>query len=216
MRRLSGPSDRRRDFQLLRRHDSGGHLQSNLQRFGEQHYHLHIDAGEKWKRDADPRMKRFEHSQLLSLCLICTRCPFVDRDNCGKDGQAIMSHAMSGECPVGRFPDHGGVEGTDAADAAIPGRTGPGELVSRILGLFGFQSTCDGVICPNGSKLEKCGCCAMKSRMNELGYIGCLRHRRELVEWFVAKARECGVEIGGPTALSLLWAGLRQWRRRAD
>lgn len=86
-----------------------------------------------------------------------------------------------------------------AAAGAAAKSSGPGDVVKLVLSRLGYAAT------------GNCGCEAMRRRMNEWGYLGCWRHRAELVAWFTAKAKEAGVDL----APAGLWKLLRQaWREK--
>jgi predicted Fe-S protein YdhL (DUF1289 family) len=50
--------------------------------------------------------------------------------------------------------------------------------------------------------------------MNAWGWRGCIKHREEIIAWFIAKAREQNIEVNGDNLRHLIRAGLAdQWRR---
>lgn len=89
--------------------------------------------------------------------------------------------------------------------AARPHHRGPGDAVAAIFEALGIKKTAEGVICPSGKKLSGCGCAKFRAKMNELGWAGCITNMPEIVKWFAAKARDCG--LGVNTASLMLLAG---------
>jgi hypothetical protein len=79
----------------------------------------------------------------------------------------------------------------------------PGSLVKLILSKLGYSSNAN------------CGCEAMCKKMNAWSWRGCYRHRKQIVDWFIAKAREQNIAVDGAGIWSLLRAGLRDVAARA-
>lgn len=73
---------------------------------------------------------------------------------------------------------------------------GPGDAIKFILGKIGYTSR------------PSCGCDEFRRRMNEWGYWGCIRHRREIIEWFLAKSAEAGLPISRKSLWGLIKAGI--------
>lgn len=87
---------------------------------------------------------------------------------------------------------------------------GPGSLVRRILRSLGFTYDAGNVLhCPSGETVHKCGCAAFAELMNQWGYLGCLRRRREIRGWFTVKASQCGIKMDA-TYRSLLGRAIRE------
>lgn len=82
---------------------------------------------------------------------------------------------------------------------------GPGDLLKKIIEACGFKQT------------KSCGCAAMQRRMNALGYVGCWTHRREILEWLQAKAKEQGVALEEATVYAAIKAAFKQyWSHHGD
>jgi hypothetical protein len=61
---------------------------------------------------------------------------------------------------------------------------------------------------------RNCGCTEMRKQMNDWGWIGCLRNRRTLVDWFVSKADQAGVKLTSRDTAGLLRAAVKAlWSR---
>jgi hypothetical protein len=159
----------------------------------------------------------------MSHCHTCPHIqppPYSGPCACLRDGRDIIAHMDRQYCPHPDGPRFG--DGKQPADwhlvptvkLTIKQRTpsGPGEVMRSVLVSLGFRYDAAGLRCPSGAMVSACGCEAMRQQMNRWGYLGCLRHRRELVKWFAGKAGECGIDIGAPGIMALLRAGLKQWR----
>lgn len=84
------------------------------------------------------------------------------------------------------------------APQAAPSLTGgPGDLVKIILDKLGIKPA------------RNCGCEAMRRRMNEWGYRGCWRHRRDILNWFRSKAAESRVDWPASRASALFVDAIR-------
>lgn len=91
---------------------------------------------------------------------------------------------------------------------------GPGDAVALVLAKLGYKSTEHGLVCPDGKRMGQCGCEAMRRKMNEWGYVGCWRRRKEIGAFFVQQAARCGVALDSAGVLALMKAALREWRKR--
>jgi hypothetical protein len=90
-----------------------------------------------------------------------------------------------------------------AADKTARGeRLGPGDVVKLALAKLGYRSH------------AKCGCEEFRQQMNGWGWRGCLRRRKEIVEWFAAKAREQNIAVSSDALWPLIRAGLKDLLRR--
>jgi len=74
---------------------------------------------------------------------------------------------------------------------------GPGDVVKLVLNRMGYRPT------------PTCGCEEFRVQMNEWGWRGCLRRRREIVAWFLTKAREQGINVEENAIWPLIRAGLK-------
>jgi len=93
-----------------------------------------------------------------------------------------------------------------AADRIAEGPTfGPGDVVKLALARMGYQ--------PHPA----CGCEEFRQQMNAWGWRGCLRRRREIIEWFASKARERDIPVTDDNIWSLIRTGLKDLlARRRD
>ena len=94
-----------------------------------------------------------------------------------------------------------------AADKTARSDTfGPGDVVKLSLAKLGYRTHAN------------CGCEEFRQQMNAWGWRGCLRHRKEIVEWFAAKAREQNIDVHSNAMWPLIRAGLKDLlqRRRAS
>ena len=82
-----------------------------------------------------------------------------------------------------------------------PSKPGPGDLVQIVIDKLRFTAA------------SGCGCAAFKRKMNEWGWWGCWRNRDLIVDWFVEKGSEAGVEIGRASVYGLLKTAIREYRR---
>lgn len=87
------------------------------------------------------------------------------------------------------------------AAPAKPRIPGPGDAVKMVLGELGIKPA------------KHCGCNAKAAEMNQWGWVGCLRHRKELIEWFAAKAKEQGITVDAAMILRALVAAFRVLRK---
>jgi len=84
----------------------------------------------------------------------------------------------------------------------VDSRILPGNLVSMILKQMGYKST------------GNCGCNSFRNKMNDWGWLGCLKHKQEIVEWFSKKAKESNVELDSNTLWGLIKAGIKELRKQ--
>jgi hypothetical protein len=90
-----------------------------------------------------------------------------------------------------------------AADQVARSATfGPGDVVKLALARMGYQ--------PHPG----CGCDEFRDQMNAWGWRGCLRRRREIVEWFISKSREHDIDVTDETVWSLVRGGMKDLLRR--
>lgn len=85
-----------------------------------------------------------------------------------------------------------------------PKPRGPGDLVKIVLDKMGYASGFN------------CGCRQFSEKMNRWGWRGCVRNRREIIEWFTAKAKEQKIPIEGGGVWSLIRAGLKDLYRKSS
>jgi hypothetical protein len=73
----------------------------------------------------------------------------------------------------------------------------PGDALTLVIRQLGY------------AEYSGCGCAAMRARMNEWGWLGCMTtHRQEICEWLQAKAKEAGVEVEQAKVSDLLVAAI--------
>ena len=90
-----------------------------------------------------------------------------------------------------------------ALDATAEASTfGPGDVVKVVLTRLGYR------IGP------QCGCDEFRQKMNGWGWLGSWSHRAEIVDWFIAKAREQNIPVQRETMWSLVRAGMKDLLRR--
>jgi hypothetical protein len=77
----------------------------------------------------------------------------------------------------------------------------PGNVVERVLTKMGY------------TKVRGCGCAAMRDRMNEWGWRGCIRRRSEIVAWFLEKAKEQRIVVTPLLVATMLISTMREVRR---
>lgn len=122
-----------------------------------------------------------------------------------------MSIRIRKGCPLGYFEkppcrwcgsqEH--AEADCAKKPAPPPPWAPGNLVGHVLHALGYEQTAD------------CGCAEFAAKMNQWGWWGCCRkHHQEIVDWFTTKARERGIPVDQARLPSLIWAGVKDLRRR--
>jgi hypothetical protein len=79
----------------------------------------------------------------------------------------------------------------------------PGSLVAAVLLKLGY------------TQYHSCGCAEFEAKMNAWGWRKCaFKHRAEIVAWFIAKAKEQGIEVSGATVWSLVRAGMKELRKK--
>lgn len=70
------------------------------------------------------------------------------------------------------------------------------------------------------SKRKGCGCEPFKRTMNEWGWLGCIRHGKEIVAWLVEQARREGVVLKSDDLAGLVrrWVRdiIQEWRRSSS
>lgn len=64
------------------------------------------------------------------------------------------------------------------------------------------------------NKPLSCGCAARQAQMNEWGWLGCLRHRKTIIEWLVQEAARRGHPIESKAAVTFLKAAVREINER--
>jgi hypothetical protein len=79
---------------------------------------------------------------------------------------------------------------------------GPGDVVKIVLGRMGYQPH------PN------CGCEEFRQQVNAWGWRGCMRRRREIIEWFTSKARERNIQVTDASIWSLVRGSLKDLLKR--
>jgi hypothetical protein len=90
-----------------------------------------------------------------------------------------------------------------ALDATAGASTfGPGDVVKVVLARLGYRVG------------PKCGCDEFRQKMNGWGWLGSWSHRTEIVDWFIAKAREQDIAVQRDTIWSLVRAGMKDLLRR--
>ena len=161
----------------------------------------------------------FNLLQLPSPCRsgrFCQTCRSVSADGAAFRAQYRQSHpamfAADLACAFGLPWNHVGnapwsdqfaamirAQAQQAAVAAMADAPtfGPGDVVKLVLARLGYRPH------PN------CGCDEFRQQMNEWGWWGCLRRRREVVAWFVSKAREQDIAVADDSVWSLVRAGMR-------
>jgi hypothetical protein len=79
----------------------------------------------------------------------------------------------------------------------------PGDLMAGIFERMGIKHDNKGhLVCPNGTSIANCQCGEFRRQMNAWGFLGCLWHLPEIVEWFTVKANQCGIEAGDLAGLA--------------
>jgi hypothetical protein len=84
-----------------------------------------------------------------------------------------------------------------ADEMAAQSTFGPGDVVKLLLAKIGYR--------PHAN----CGCEAFRQQMNTWGWRGCLRRRKEIIDWFASKAREQGLHVEHDQWWSLIRAGMK-------
>ena len=134
----------------------------------------------------------------MNVVATCSRCPHSARNcrgpcACTVDGKDIREHAESGYCPKGYFTGTcqrcGGEHNVSVCDLPRPNPktctddSGPGSAIKMIISALGIPAT------------SGCGCERFCRKMNAWGWVGCVKHRREIIQWFGAKAKESSIDI---------------------
>ncbi|MBC8105691.1 MAG: hypothetical protein H7Z14_03805 [Anaerolineae bacterium] len=88
------------------------------------------------------------------------------------------------------------------AEVAKQPSTGPGDVVKLVLARMGYQ------LHPN------CGCEEFRQQMNAWGWRGCIRRRKQIIEWFTLKARERNIDVTDASIWSLVRGGLKDLLKR--
>jgi hypothetical protein len=102
----------------------------------------------------------------------------------------IRNRLAAGICPEGRFND-----------PPPPPKLLPGNIVAIMLEKMGYEKGID------------CGCAEFREKMNQWGWLGCIWHRREIVDWFQAKSAEVGIVIDRDGIWGLFEAAWTEYRR---
>lgn len=159
---------------------------------------------------------------MLIPILACLECDQRLRNCNGScpcliDSRDIVAHADSGYCPhpEGAHFGDGVVPANWAniatidvaslpAPASSPAQTsGPGDVVRNVLACLEIRAA------------SNCGCEAMRQSMNQWGWWGCWKRRREIVEWFSLKAKEQEITIDARLVLRAIVAAWREIRPSA-
>ena len=143
----------------------------------------------------------------------CHGCRFRERPCrgsclCTIDGVDVGQHLRLNQCPLGRF--NSSAPGLPLlrrgvrvfSHRAIAVSPAPGDAVKTVLKKLGYSAT------------GGCGCGCMRKKMNDWGWLGCLRHRQEILNWFTQQARQQGISVDRPALWPLLQAAWREQQRR--
>jgi hypothetical protein len=136
---------------------------------------------------------------------------FFDTDFCVNERDCVLCRSLSKPasrhtiaqrhglepdfpCPKGYAWDYVPPAPVQLTVERKPPKIGPGSVMGAVLKELGY------------TKKPGCGCAAFAAKMNAWGWVGCVRHRKEIMAWFHAKA----VEAGTPLTPRGVWKIVKQ------
>jgi hypothetical protein len=79
--------------------------------------------------------------------------------------------------------------------------TGPGAMLHNLISACGFKPT------------KGCGCASFARKLSDNGWLWCLAHQQEIVDWLCAQAKKAGVALSSETVTGA-WRRSRNTTRR--